>query len=314
MIIDMHTHIGDLRAPGEEDRQIVTVENLIQRLDDEGIDKAVVLPMGVTPESSKAPFLFDSLSSVAGQLKAAASRPDRLILFGNLDPRLACLGNLEPHQVENPPVTDFAPFLKRFKEMGCVGIGEVTANLPLDNPGVINMFRQCGEWEMPVLFHCTGPGAGVYGLFDKVGLPGLEKLLIKAPDTVIIGHAPGFWSEISGDIIPENKFIYPEGPIVKEGSLQRLLRAYPNLYADISANSGFNAISRDKNYGVKFLNEFQDRVLFGTDVCYGDEEGRRPHLAYLRNLLSEGYIGREIFEKITGGNALRILKLYKSSG
>ena len=234
MIIDIHTHIGDLRAPGEEDRQIVTVENLIQRLDDEGIDKAVVMPMGVTPESSKAPFFFDSLSSVAGQLKAAASRPDRLIMFGNLDPRLSYLGNLQPHQVENPPKTDFSPFLKRFKEMGCVGIGEVTANLPLDDPRVINMFRQCGEWEMPVLIHLTGISNGVYGLFDEVGLPRFEKLIKEVPDTVVIGHAPGFWSEISGNIAPGDKFIYPEGNIEKEGSVQRLLKTYPNLYADIS--------------------------------------------------------------------------------
>jgi len=152
---------------------------------------------------------------------------------------------------------------------------------------------------------------GVYGLFDEVGLPRLERLLKEAPDTTIIGHAPGFWAEIAGDLKPADKFIYPEGPIEKEGSLLKLLRYCPNLYADISANSGYNAISRDKSFGVKFLTEFQDRVLLGTDVCFGDQEGRMPQLPYLRSLLADKLISGEVFDKITGSNALKILKLYK---
>jgi predicted TIM-barrel fold metal-dependent hydrolase len=78
----------------------------------------------------------------------------------------------------------------------------------------------------------------------------------------------------------------------------------------VSANSGFNAISRDRAFGVRFLTEFQDRILFGTDVCFGGPEGRMPHLAYLRSLLEEKLISRQVFTKITGENALRILKLY----
>ena len=314
MIIDSHTHVADLRFPDEIDREPVTFENLIQRMDEEGIDKAVVLPLNGSPEIIHAPLFFSKNSDILTLLEEAKRYTDRLILFGNLDPRMGCFGNLETDQLKNPHATDFSPFLKRFKELGCVGIGEVTAYLALDDPRVIHMFRQCGEWEMPVVFHCTGPGQGVYGLYDEVGLPRLEKLLTRAPDTVIIGHAPGFWSDISGDITPESKFLYPEGLIEKEGSLQRLLRKYKNLYADISGSSGFNAISRDKKYGIKFLNEFQDRILFGTDTVYGDEAGRRPHLKYLRDLLAGGYISRSVFNKITGGNTLKILNLQLDNG
>ena len=311
MIIDFHAHVGDLRSPEEMEHIPISLEDLIERLDDEGIDKAVLLPVNVSPESCKAPGFFSTRSDIVSQLEAAARYSERLILFGNFDPRMGCLGNLEPDQVDNPPKTDFSVFLKRFKELGCVGIGEVTANLPLDDPRVINMFRQCGEWDMLVLFHCTGPGRGVYGLFDEVGLPRLERLLKEAPDTTIIGHAPGFWAEIAGNLKPEDKFIYPQGPIEKEGSLSKLLRSCSNLYADISANSGYNAISRDKSFGVNFLTEFQDRILFGTDVCFGGKEGRMPHLSYLCSLLADKLISNDIFNKITGDNALRILKLYQ---
>jgi predicted TIM-barrel fold metal-dependent hydrolase len=312
MIIDFHTHVGDHRTPERMDRLPVTWEGLIERLDEEGIDKAVVLPSWVSPESIKAPSLFVPHADLLSQLETARQYPDRIIAFGNLDPRMGCLGNLEPHQVESPPDTDFSWLLARFREYGCVGIGEITANIAVDDPRVINLFRQCGDFDFPVLFHCTGPGRGVYGLYDEVGLPRLERLLQAVPDTTVIGHAPGFWAEIEGDITPEKKFVYPTGPIRKEGALSRLLRGYPNLYADTSANSGFNAISRDKDFAVSFLTEFQDRILFGTDVCFGGMEGRMPHLDYLRTLRAENRITPEVFDKIVGGNALKILTLYTS--
>ena len=173
---------------------------------------------------------------------------------------------------------------------------------------MVTLCRQCGERGLPVVMHCTGPGPGVYGVYDEVGSPRLEQLLREAPEAILVGHAPGFWAEISGDIGPENKFVYPEGPVRIEGSLQRLLRSYPNLYADLSARSGLNAISRDREYGARFLTEFQDQVLFGTDVCFAGEPGEIPTLAYLRSLLADGAINEESFHKIAGGNALRILK------
>ncbi len=308
MVIDFHTHIGDLRTPQQMDRSPVTVEGLVRRLDEEGIDKAVVLPLGVSPESTQAPFWFTEHPDLLGQLRAAARRSDRLILFGNLDPRMACKGNLEAGEVGNPPETDYSWILDRFIELGCAGIGEVTANVALDDPRVVNMFRQCGEKGLPVLFHETGPGPGVYGLYDEVGSPRLERLLELVPRTVLIGHAPGFWAEISADIAPANRFVYPTGPIRKEGSLVRLLRTHANLYADLSAMSGYHAISRDREFGIRFLTEFQDRVVFGTDVCFGGAQGRMPHLPYLRGLLEAGDISRGVFEKITGGNALKLLE------
>jgi predicted TIM-barrel fold metal-dependent hydrolase len=247
------------------------------------------------------------------QLETARKYADRIIPFGNLDPRMGCLGNLEPNQVTHPPEPDFSWVLTRLREFGCVGIGEITANIALDDPRVISLFRQCGDHELPVLSHSTGPGRGVYGLYDDVGLPRLERLLQAVEGTTVIGHAPGFWAEIEGGITVEKKFVYPTGPIRKEGAVSRLLRRYPNLYADISANSGYNALSRDPDFAVRFLTEFQDRVLFGTDVCFGDAEGRMPHLDYLRSLRDNNRLSAEVFDKITGQNALTILTLYSSS-
>jgi predicted TIM-barrel fold metal-dependent hydrolase len=310
LIIDFHTHVGDFRTPDRMDRIPVSWEALLRRLDREDIEKAVVLPLGASPESTQTPFLFAPNPDIVSQLEAASRYGERVILFGNVDPRMGCLGNLDAEQLENAPETDFSWILERFRELDCVGIGEVTANIPVDDPRVINLCRQCGRYGLPVLFHMTGVGRGAYGLTDEVGSPRLERLLQTVPGTTIIGHAPGFWAEISGDLAPQDKFIYPTGAVKPGGSLVQLLHSYPNLYADLSARSGLNAISRDRDYGIRFMNEFQDRILFGTDVCFADPEGDIPTLKYLRELRSAGTISGEVFEKITGTNALKVLTLY----
>jgi hypothetical protein len=128
----------------------------------------------------------------------------------------------------------------------------------------------------------------------------------------LIGHCPGFWAEISAEVSLRDKFGYPPGPVRKEGSLVRLLRSYPNLYADISARSGLNAISRDREFGARFLNEFHDRILFGTDVCFAGPEERIPTLQHLKGLLGAGKINPEVFDAITGTNALKILPFYRA--
>ncbi|MGC8783894.1 MAG: hypothetical protein ACP5RN_05860 [Armatimonadota bacterium] len=52
MIIDMHTHIGDLRALSNMHRKPITIEDLVARLDEEGIDRAVLLPWPASPSAT----------------------------------------------------------------------------------------------------------------------------------------------------------------------------------------------------------------------------------------------------------------------
>lgn len=297
MIIDMHTHIGDLRSLANMQRKPVTIDDLVARLDDEGIDWAVLLPWPASPEGLHFPGLFQPEPDMLAQIRAGQRYPNRIILFGNVDPRWG----------GNTGKTDFSYLFERFVEMGCVGIGEIGANLLYDDPRVVNLFRQCGEWQFPVTIHATGVGEGQYGLIDEPGSPHLLHLLQQAPHTVIIGHGPGFWAQISADASPSDLLGYPKGPIREEGMVQKLLRDFPNMYADISAGSGYNALTRDPEYGVRFLNEFQDKLMFGTDVCFADEEGRMPHLNYLKERLAAGDISQEVYDKITYGNALKVL-------
>jgi len=297
VIIDFHTHIGDFSRNRNDPHEEVTYENLVARLDDEGIDKAVLLPIYASPDALYPGFVLNPGIAIGDQIVGAAPYADRIIPFGNLDPRWA----------GNHYRGDFSPYLDWFAEHGCKGIGEITANIPFDDLRVVNMVQQIGARGWCVVFHGTGMDRGTYGLQDDPGSPRLERLLREAPDTILVGHGPGFWAEISADVSPANKNGYPKGQIREEGSLPRLLRQYDNLYADMSAGSGYNALTRDPEYGVRFLNEFQDRILFATDVCDARPEGRMPHLKWLKGLLTEGKISQEVFDKISWRNAVKLI-------
>ena len=286
-MIDCHTHIVRWMHHQEEE---LTEDKLLKRADELGIDRFVVLPIGASPESQTFPF------STEDALASFKRHPDRIIPFCNVDPR----------QGNNSPDTDFSWILDEYRQKGCKGLGELTANMLFDDPKCVNLFCQCGKAGFPVLFHLFDKVGVSYGLVDDIRLPRMEKVLKEAPDTVFIGHAMAFWSEVSADVNEETRGGYPAGKIEKEGRIQELLRKYPNLYGDLSAGSGFNAITRDPEYGRRFLEEFQDKLLFGTDLCHVVQDV--PIVDYFRNGLKEGKISQAAFDKITRLNIERLLK------
>lgn len=329
--IDMHAHVGDFRWSKNERRQAMTWEKLIARLDDEGIDQAVFLPvLNASPEQTPWGFFYSERQWVREQVIDAAKYADRIIPFGNMDPRWG----------GNSANTYFSEILDWFQERGCKGMGEISANIPYDDPRTINMFKQLGARGMPVTVESCNSGLGL-GFQDDPGSPRLECLLQAASQTMVIGHGPAFWAEIAPVTSDKEKSSYPKGRITKEGSLPALFRQYPNLYADLSAASAFNALSRDLDYGVCFLYEFQDRLMFGTDIIARDfsqreseqrsinqmldelfsqgyvsqamwdkilwHEGLMPQLDYLKALVREGLVTQEVFYKITSGNAINLL-------
>ena len=75
----------------------------------------------------------------------------------------------------------------------------------------------------------------------------------------------------------------------------------------LGAGSGYNALARDPDYAATFLNEFQDRLFFGTDICAPDT--RTPLAGFLRQLHDDGKIGETVFRKVARENAVRELGL-----
>ena len=79
------------------------------------------------------------------------------------------------------------------------------------------------------------------------------------------------------------------------------------MYGDLSAHSGYNALARNPEYAVKFLDEFQDRLLFGTDICSANAD--LPLSGFLLNLVQQGKISQEVFNKVAKDNAVHLLNL-----
>ena len=86
-----------------------------------------------------------------------------------------------------------------------------------------------------------------------------------------------------------------------------LMRDYNNLYDDLSANSGLNAMKRNLNYTKAFLNEFSDRVMYGSDMCYADDYIGQTD--FLNKMLDENFISEKVYDKIARENAKKLLKI-----
>ena len=85
------------------------------------------------------------------------------------------------------------------------------------------------------------------------------------------------------------------------------MRDYPNLHGDISAGSGYNALTRDPEFGVAFVNEFHDRLFFGTDICAPSNNHR--HAELLRTWHAEGKISDDVLENVAWRNVNRVVGL-----
>lgn len=291
MFIDIHVHTrlypGPERLSGGT---YATPEQLVAMLQPYGVKRAVILP-GVNPECSYVP------QGIGEVLAICAKYPDFFIPFMNIDPRA----------VSNSASADLGHLMRFWKERGCRGIGEVCANLRFDDPLMLNLFRHAEANHLPLIFHIAPRQGGFYGIVDDLGLPGLERVLHEFPELTFIGHSQPFWAEISGDLCEEQRNGYPKGKVSPGGTVLRLFRTCPNLYGDLSpaAGSGYNAISRDPEFGYAFLEEFQDRLLFGTDIC--DPRNPLDLIPFLNGAVANGRISPAAYEKISFRNAEALL-------
>ncbi len=291
MFIDIYVHTRKYQTFFREGKQTyITPEQLIKTYDRIGVEKGVILAGSGSPECRLQPQTIEEAFEICQQY------PGRFIPFCNIDPR----------EMTNSPDAPLEVILSYYKKMGCKGIGEITANMPFLHPMVQNLFRHAEKVNLPVTFHIAPKIGGTYGLYDDQGLPQLEKSLQNFPDLFFLGHSQPFWAEIGILETPADRCGYSKYPVKKEGALPKLFRRYKNLLGDLSAFSGFNAIARDIDYGIKFLNEFQDRLFFGTDITTPDTP--TPLVEFLINLKDTGKISEAVFKKIAKENALKLLR------
>lgn len=299
MFIDIHAHA--YRKPVPLVVQFCTAEQVIERYDRAGIEKGALLPI-VSPEI----YLPQANEDI---LDMCEKYPDRFFPFCNIDPRA----------LTNSADAPLDRLLRYYKDKGCRGLGEVMLNVPVMHPMVQNLFKHAQAVGLPVTFDGSDVVGGDFGLYDDPGLPQLEHTLQRFPELIMLGHGPVFWSEISRLETPaQRKTVFrpngeqvgwnpPGGPIKEEGVVPKLFRRYPNLYGDLSDPSPANALARDPEYGPAFLNEFQDRLMFGTDLC--GFEMPFPMVDILLEWRDKKKISEQVFNKIARENAIKLFNL-----
>ncbi|MBE6884631.1 MAG: amidohydrolase [Ruminococcaceae bacterium] len=298
MFIDIHAHAYWEPVPFVA--RFATPEHLIQVYDEYGIEKGVLLPV-VNSEI----YFPQSNEDI---LNMAEKYPDRFIPYCNVDPRA----------VANSPKAPLEDVLQYYKDRGCKGLGEVMPNLEVMDPLVQNLFRAAEKVGLPVVFDGSDQKTNDFGLYDDPGLPQLEHTLHRYPELKIFGHGPVFWAEIAKLETPgerafimqptgEQVGILPNTKIVEEGVVPKLFRRYKNLYGDLSDFTCYNALTRDEEYGPKFLEEFQDRMFFGTDYCSCGMD--LPLTRKLIEWRDNGKLSVTAFNKIARENAIKLLGL-----
>jgi predicted TIM-barrel fold metal-dependent hydrolase len=276
--IDVHTHLGQCW----NHTRPLSADGLLKWMDEHGVERAVVMPV-VSPEASTYPLTTDFV--------LAETRPhrDRLIPFCVVDPRTSYSG--KRHGLKF--------MLQQYVDQGAKGFGEHKPGVPIDHPGSMELYAVCGELKLPILFHLDDERNT-----DEPGLPGLEKVLKAHPQTNFIGHGPGWWASISGDVKkPQDLGAYPTTPVAAGGAMERLMDAYPNLYGDLSAGSGAGALARDRTFGRAFMIRRSDRLMFGTDYLSPGQEVPQFDLWPTLNL------PEEVGAKIAHENAKKLLRL-----
>lgn len=283
MKIDIHAHANYYG---------LTCEKLLANMDAYGIDKAWLLtletPRGeynhnyhrVTWVSEDGPIPFSTSLAFPNQ-------EGRFILGYGPDPR-------------NPDSIDrLEAAIELYNVRVC---GELMLRMTYDNLDAIRMFRFCGARGLPVILElmypaevpgerCPFPDYWYGGTIDA-----LERALDACPETIFCGHGAGFWGHISKDTRYLSE-TYPTGPVVPGGKIWEMMEKYPNLYLDLSAGSGLNAMSRDIGYTRDLLLAFQDRALYGRDDIHN------KHQAFLNSI----ELPQNVLDKIYYQNALRLV-------
>lgn len=280
-MVDFHTHIGEVKSfsPKLKGWVRADVEDLLGYMEERWVERAVVLSL---PPSS------DPYARVVSNRE----------LLKTVEPHA---GKLVPFCCPNPLSGRAAALFRRMVGDGCRGLGELKVQLRIDDPRVVKLLKAAEGLGVPALVHVEeGP------LFNYChGIDRLEEALKQTPDLKLVVHGPGWWRHISAEPGGE---AYPKGPVVGEGLVHRLLRRFDNLYADISAFSGLNALARDLEHARRFLEEFQDKVVFGTDFPCLSAEGQfgtdGAHLRLVESLQLPGSTVRKVLRE----NAEKLLE------
>src|ERR1043166_5086753 len=269
-IIDIHQHTN---YSGRTDDQLIAQQRAM------GITKTILLPAG---------RLYGLAAQCGGNqtvVDLARRLPAEFVFFAN--------------EVSDLP--EAREKIEKFLRAGALGIGEQKFQLEVDSSPMQTIFEIAQEQGVPILMHFQHE---TYNM----GLERMPKILAKFPKVNFIGHAQTWWANIDKNH-SDQKVLYPKGTVTPGGITDRLLSDFPNMFGDLSAGSGLNAMIRDEDHARGFLERHQNKLLYGSDC--NDTIGRGPGcsgaqmIAAVRRLSPNKSIERKLFYE----NARRVIKI-----
>ena len=260
-----------------------TVEGNLLHIDGSGVTKAVLLTGAAAEERAK---------------QTVAAYPARFVRFASID-------MTQPNAID---------YLRKAAQGGAIGFGEIKSQVAAAGPEMQQLYALAADVNLPLTMHFQEVNQPHSPGTFNTGLKQFDAMLKKFPKTTFIGHADAFWANVSADYKEDTS--YPTGSIKPGGVTDTLLGEYPNLYADMSANSGNNFLNRDPEFAAAFLVRHQNKLMFGSDCSCVDGRGgggrgasagrciARATLTMLKKLAPA-----DVFRKIVWENGTRLMKI-----
>lgn len=280
-IIDIHQHTDYM---GRTNEQLIAHQKAM------GVTTTILLPAG-TPA-----FGMSTHQGQSNGLQAKCSGNEACYNLAKQHPDSFLFGANEVPDIRNATAE-----IKKYLKLGAPIIGESKFGVKCDSKEMQRIYKLAKKYKVPVLMHWQ------YTMYNH-DFENFYRMLEKYPKVNFIGHAQTWWANIDKEHKDQN-VLYPKGKVTDGGLTDQLLKTYPNLYADMSAGSGLNALLRDEEHASRFLERHQDKILFGSDCL--DAEGHGPTcqgaqtIAAIRKLSPTKAIER----KVLYGNAKKLFKL-----
>lgn len=280
-VIDIHQHT---HYSGRSDELLLSHQKAM------GITKTVLLPAGrpvisASTHYGKSNGLEVDCGGNEACYKLAQAHPDKFA-FG------AC---------EVPDLPDATREIEKYLKLGAIAIGELKFGIECDAAPMQKIYKLAEAYHVPVLMHWQ------YKKYNY-SFHRFHRMLKKYPKVIFLGHAQTWWVNVDKDHKDQNN-LYPKTKVTAGGLTDRLLSDYPNIFADMSANSGLNFFLRDEDHCRAFLQRHQDKLLYGSDCS--DWAGREPEcqgiktIAAIRRLSPDKTIERKLLFE----NAKKIFRL-----
>ena len=237
-IIDIHQHT---HFHGRSNAKLIEHQRAM------GVITTILLPAG-RPTNSPSTHQGDS-----NGLQAEAGGNESCYQLAKANPEAFLFGANDV-----PDLPDAVQEIEKYLKLGAKVIGESKFGVASDSPEMQKIYELAQEYDVPVLMHWQ------YGRYNH-GLERFHKMLEKFPKVNFLGHAQAWWANI--DKNNQKEVTYPTSEVTAGGLTDRLLRDYPNMYGDLSAGSGLNALLRDEDHTRGFLDRHQNKLLFGSDCA-----------------------------------------------